>query len=86
VRKKNRVAVEDSHKVVLSKFDESISEQHQMKCLVVCGVYFGFRGIEEHAQLLIEQIVQGVFEPGHKCAGKADYLISRSSSILHFKP
>jgi hypothetical protein len=70
VPKKHRVAVEDSHKVLLSKFDESIPEQHQMKCLVGCGVYFGFRGVEEHAQLLVEQIVQGVFEPGHKYAGK----------------
>jgi hypothetical protein len=70
VRKKNKVAVEDLHKVLLSKFDESIPEQHQMKCLVGCGVYFGFRGVEEHVQLLVEQIVQGVFEPGHKYAGK----------------
>lgn len=70
VRKMNRVAVEDLDKVLLSKFDESIPEQHQMKCLVGCGVYFGFRGIEEHAQLRVEQIEQGVFEPGHKYAGK----------------
>lgn len=64
-RKACRIKPSDFSKIKLGKFDENDLKQHQLKILVGCGIYFGFRGIEEHAYLTNDMIIQGKFEIGH---------------------
>lgn len=60
-----RIKPSDFSKIKLGTFDENDLKQHQLKILVGCGIYFGFRGIGEHTYLTIDMIIQGKFETGH---------------------
>ena len=65
----NTILAKDRHKVRLSKFDESDPKQHIQKCMVGCGTYFCFRGESEHANLMVDQVIIGDYEPEHEYAG-----------------
>ena len=56
-------------KIDLSRFDESDPRQHQMKILFGCGVYFGFRGQNEHVFLETSNITHGSFSSDHPFNG-----------------
>ena len=53
----------------LSKFDENDPRRHQMKILFGCGIYYGFRGSNEHIFLEIANITHGTFSSKHPFAG-----------------
>ena len=84
-----QLSAEDVEKIVLSKFDEDIPEQHQMKLLFGCGVYCAFRGCSEHTKLQVSQIVFGQYPDnfenpdlrGVKYASVAVILSDKSHSI-----
>ena len=52
-----------------SVFDESILYEHQLKSMGVCGIHLAFRGNKEHTHLMVENIVEGHFDPTHELAG-----------------
>ena len=60
---------EDAEKIRLDKFDEMDPQQHQMKVLLGCGLIFGLRGVAEHTQLRVQDIIVGKFGPGEAYAG-----------------
>ena len=60
---------EDIDKLDLSLLDEDDLEQHIIKMLFICGIFFGFRGETEHTMMEVCQITSGVFPPGHKWEG-----------------
>ena len=83
------LSTEDAKKIILSKFDESIPEQHQMKLLFGCGVYCAFCGCSEHTRLHTNQIVFGQYPEnfenpalcGVQYASVAVFLSDKSHSI-----
>ena len=60
---------EVSSDVNLSKFEEDIHYEHQQLVMMICGMYFGTRGREEVAYLLVSQIIQGWFEESSEYKG-----------------
>lgn len=60
----------DFSRLKLSKFNENIHSEHCMKCIVTCGVFFGFRSIDEHTYLCPNDIQTGYYESGHPFEGK----------------
>ena len=59
----------DAQRVCISTFDESDPEQHTIKVLFGCGIYFGFRGRGEHHAIEKDHIGEGTFEEGHRFGG-----------------
>ena len=59
----------DAQKVYISTFDEIDPEQHTIKVLFGCGIYFGFRGRAEHHAIEKDHIGEGIFEEGHRFGG-----------------
>ena len=53
----------------LSKFDENDPREHQMKLLVGCGLYYGFRGQVEHTNLEVSNFTHGSFPSNHPFSG-----------------
>ena len=51
----------EAEKIVLSKFDESNTEEHIMKLLMGLGIQAAFRGSKEHTLLSIQQFSKGVY-------------------------
>lgn len=51
-------------------FNENVHSEHVMKCIVFCGVLFGFRALAEHLHLRPSDIVSGTYENGHPFGGK----------------
>ena len=70
VKKKNIVLPSDVKKVKLSILDESDPIQHIQKVMTGCGIYFAFRGRDEHSYLRQSDAYRGYFEPEHACAGR----------------
>ena len=60
----------------LDKFDESDHNQHIEKCVVGCGVYFGFRGAKEHAMLKIEDVSTGTYLKGSDFEGYSYFAVA----------
>ena len=56
--------------VDLTVFDENILPDHQKKCQASCGLFLAFRGLKEHAYVLVSQVIEGIFEKGHALEGK----------------
>ena len=56
---------EESYKIDLSKFDETDLRQLQIKLMVGFGALMGFRGNNEHTNLMFSQIGHGFFPPNH---------------------
>ena len=54
-------------------FDESDPEEHQIKILFGCGVYFGLRGNIEHCDLDVRNITHGTFPSQHSFGGYKYY-------------
>ena len=70
VKDQKRVLSEKTvQKIDLSVLDESSPEQHQIKLLFICGIFFGFWGNEEHVNLEVWHFNCGTFDDGHKWAG-----------------
>lgn len=70
VKKQNKVARCDFSKIQFEKFNENVHPEHVMKCIVICGVLFGFRSLTEHLHLRPTDIVSGTYEEGHSFARK----------------
>ena len=67
----------------LSKFDEKDPRQHQMKILFGCGIYYGFRGSNEHVFLEIANITHMTFFSKHPFAGCDWYEVERLQDKTH---
>ena len=68
VCEQKRVCDEDVHKLYdLSCFIEDNLWDYQLKCMIVCGLYPGFRGNKEHCDLKVSNMRTGKFEKGHPC-------------------
>ena len=83
VKRKNCIKAEDRHKVRLDKFDESDHNQHIEKCVVGCGVYFGFRGAKEHVMLKIEDVSTGTYLKGSDFEGSSYFAFALISKATH---
>ena len=70
-------------KIDLSVFDEDIPEHHIMKLLFVCGIFFGFRGNEEHTFLQVRHFIKGEYPKGHTFKGKTWYGIDCITDKTH---
>lgn len=75
------------HKFDLTKFDENCLKQHQMKMLVGFGTLLGFRGNNEHTNMLLSQIGTGRFPndhplfPGYEWAGLKHFYRDKSQEL-----
>ena len=67
----------------LSCFDENDPRQHQMKILFGCGIYFGFRGKNEHVFLEIHNFTHGTFPSTHPFSGYEWYGIENIQDKTH---
>ena len=63
--KKRRLDEEVKEIINLSVFDESDPEEHQIKIMFGCGVYFGLRGNMEHYGLEVRNITHSTFPGQH---------------------
>ena len=81
---------DDINKIDLTVFDENDPEQHIIKLLFICGIFFGFRGESEHTGLECRRLTSGVFPVGHKWAGcqwfGIDFLIDKSNKLSIHRP
>ena len=81
---------DDINKIDLSLLDEDNPEEHIIKMLFICGIFFGFRGEVEHTMLEVRRITSGVFPEGHKWAGiqwfGIDFIIDKSNHLSIHKP
>ena len=81
---------EDIDKLDLSLLNEDDPEQHIIKMLFICGIFFGFRGETEHTMMEVRRITSGVFPPGHKWEGcqwfGIDFIIDKSNHLSIHKP
>eukprot|EP00956_Cyclotella_meneghiniana_P037833 scaffold145304_cov62-Cyclotella_meneghiniana.AAC.2 len=62
-------SVSSSKDVDLTVFNTNDALQLMMAVLVIHGIFFGFRGYEEHAKHMRDQLKEGVFEKNHDLEG-----------------
>jgi hypothetical protein len=53
----------------LSPLNKNILKQHQQKCMISCGLFDAFYRMGKHAYLMLENVIEGVFEKGQPLAG-----------------
>ena len=84
------MTADDINKIDLTIFDENDPEEHMIKLLFICGIFFGFRGSEEHVKMECRRLTSGVFPVGHKWAGYTwygiDFIIDKSNHLSIYKP
>ena len=73
----------EKEKIDLSCFDEKDARQHQMKLLFGCGIYFGFRGKDEHVFLETNNITHGTFPSNHPFSGHEWYGVENITDKTH---
>ena len=56
---------DDVAKIDLAAFNEDILEEHQEKVAIIMGLFFGFRGQNEHRNLKSSHFKSGVYPPNH---------------------
>ena len=64
-----RVNVKTTQEFDITKLDEDNDKEFTMKCLMCMGLYFAFRGLEEHTWLRVHNIVFGYSKKGHELKG-----------------
>ena len=67
----------------LDIFDESDHNQHIEKCVVGCGVYFGFRGAKEDAMLKIKDLSIGTYPKGSDFEGCSYFAVANLVDKTH---
>ena len=86
----NRLSHCDQDKPCLSVLDESSPKQHQMKILFGLGIYFGFRGMTEHVNMLVSDITIVYFEEKHDYRGKqyvtVKFMVDKKQKITVHNP
>ena len=78
-----RLDEREKEKIDLSCFDEKDARQHQMKLLFGCGIYFGFRGKDEHVFLETNNITHGTFPSNHPFSGHEWYGVENITDKTH---
>ena len=78
-----RLDVSEKGKIDLSRFDENIPRQHQMKILFGCGISFGFPGKNKHVFLETNNFTHGTFAPTHPFSGHEWYGVENIQDKTH---